>query len=83
MTTDPAIMVKPLANAPIEAQAFEMCEHKGIGHPDTIMDGVCEAENRALSPAYRDRNGRIQRHNLDKGLPIAGTRPSPTAIVLR
>lgn len=73
MNTDHTIMVKPLARAPIEAQAFEMCEHKGIGHPDTIVDGVCEAASRVLSLAYRDRTGRIHHHNLDKGLLIAGT----------
>ena len=73
MTTGHAIMVKPLARPPIEAQSYEMCEHKGIGHPDTIMDGVCEAASRALSLAYRERTGHIQHHNVDKGLLIAGT----------
>lgn len=73
MTIDHAIMVQELARAPIEAQSFEMCEHKGIGHPDTIVDGVCEAASRALSLAYRERTGRIQHHNVDKGLLIAGT----------
>lgn len=49
-----------------------MCEHKGIGHPDTVTDGVCEAASRALSFAYLKSYGRILHHNLDKGLLAAG-----------
>ena len=49
-----------------------MCEHKGIGHPDTVTDGVCEAASRALSLAYLNAYGRILHHNLDKGLLAAG-----------
>lgn len=52
--------------------AVEMCEHKGLGHPDTLADGVCEAASRALSLAYRRQCGRVLHHNLDKGLLIAG-----------
>lgn len=50
----------------------EMCEHKGVGHPDTIADGACEAAARALAAAYQQACGRILHFNVDKGLLIAG-----------
>jgi len=53
-------------------QPVEVCEHKGVGHPDTLTDAVCETASRALSLAYRERYGRILHHNVDKGLLIAG-----------
>jgi S-adenosylmethionine synthetase len=69
----PDVLVKPLSRAPVDSQEYEMCEHKGIGHPDTITDAVCEAASRELSLAYRERFGQILHHNLDKGLLIAGS----------
>jgi S-adenosylmethionine synthetase len=67
------VLVKPLSRAPVDRQEYEMCEHKGIGHPDTIADAACEAASRELSLAYRERFGQIMHHNLDKGLLIAGS----------
>jgi S-adenosylmethionine synthetase len=67
------IIVKPLSRLPIEQHEVELCEHKGIGHPDTITDAVCEAASRELSLAYLTSYGRILHHNLDKGLLVAGT----------
>lgn len=66
------ILVTPLCRQPVERCALEMCEHKGVGHPDSIVDGACEAASRALSRAYLENHGRILHHNLDKGLLIAG-----------
>lgn len=51
---------------------FEACEHKGIGHPDTLTDGTCEAAAVALAQAYRATYGRVLHFNLDKGLLVAG-----------
>lgn len=59
-------------DTPVRLRATEICEHKGIGHPDTITDAVCEAASRALSQAYLDATGAIQHHNVDKGLLVAG-----------
>ena len=50
----------------------EICEHKGIGHPDSICDGVVETVLRALSLAYQRAYGEVQHHNVDKALLIAG-----------
>ncbi|TAK02408.1 MAG: S-adenosylmethionine synthetase, partial [Candidatus Manganitrophaceae bacterium] len=66
------IVVNPMARPWIEEEEVEMCERKGIGHPDTIADGVCEAASRALSLAYLRTYGAVLHHNLDKGLLVAG-----------
>ena len=66
------IVVQPMSRPPIGEEEVEMCERKGIGHPDTIADGVCEAASRALSSAYLRTYGAILHHNLDKGLLVAG-----------
>lgn len=50
----------------------EVCEHKGIGHPDTICDGAVEAVSRALCVAYREAWGELRHHNVDKALLIGG-----------
>lgn len=49
-----------------------MCEHKGIGHPDTICDCAVEAAARALGRAYLADYGAIQHFNLDKALLVGG-----------
>lgn len=58
--------------APYRARATEMCEHKGIGHPDTIADGTCEAAALALAQAYRRTFESVLHFNVDKGLLVAG-----------
>lgn len=66
------IIVSPFSCTPIERREIEICEHKGIGHPDSIADGACEAASRELSLSYLQEYGRILHHNLDKGLLVAG-----------
>lgn len=51
---------------------MEFVERKGIGHPDTICDGIAEAISVALSQNYLQWAGRILHHNIDKGLLVAG-----------
>lgn len=50
----------------------EMCEHKGVGHPDTLCDCAVESAARALSRAYLEDYGAVQHFNLDKALLVAG-----------
>ncbi len=64
------IHAKPMADS--AQRPIEMCEHKGIGHPDTLTDGACEAAACALATAYEDACGRVLHFNLDKGLLVAG-----------
>jgi len=66
------IVISPLSTLPIEKQDVELVEHKGIGHPDSISDGVCEAASVALCRAYKEQFGAVLHHNVDKGLLIAG-----------
>lgn len=62
-----------ISKAPSQWDAStEMCEHKGIGHPDSICDGVVEAGARALCRAYLETYGAIQHFNIDKALLIGG-----------
>ena len=42
------IKVEDLLQTPIEKQQIELVERKGIGHPDSISDGLAEAVSRAL-----------------------------------
>lgn len=66
------IVIERLTSPTMDRRSFEMCEHKGIGHPDTLTDAMCEAASQALSRAYLDAYGCVQHHNLDKGLLLAG-----------
>jgi len=56
-----------LSNHPIE-----IVERKGIGHPDSIADGLAEAVSRGLSRKYLDEFGKILHHNTDECQIIAG-----------
>src|SRR5271170_2934223 len=51
----------------------EIVERKGIGHPDSMIDGACEAVSIALSKYYLDKFDVIFHHNVDKGLLVGGT----------
>lgn len=57
----------------IENQNIEIIERKGIGHPDTLADGLSEAVSRSLSKEYLDRFDNILHHNTDKVLIVGGS----------
>src|SRR5580658_7349082 len=50
----------------------EIVERKGIGHPDSLIDGACESVSIALSKYYLDKFDVIFHHNVDKGLLVGG-----------
>lgn len=58
--------VERIADDPVAAREIEFAERKGIGHPDSLCDGVAEAVSRRLSRFYREEFGRILHHNTDK-----------------
>lgn len=60
------IIVEHLQHTPIEQQQAEFVERKGIGHPDSIADGLAESVSRALSREYIKRHGKILHHNTDE-----------------
>ncbi|OPX77545.1 MAG: S-adenosylmethionine synthase [Methanosaeta sp. PtaB.Bin039] len=51
---------------------FEVVERKGLGHPDTLADGISEAISRRLCRRYQEDFGQIMHHNVDKVLIIGG-----------
>lgn len=67
------IIVKELIQKPIEEQEVEIVERKGIGHPDSISDGIAESVSRALCHAYMEKfDGNIMHHNTDEVQITAG-----------
>jgi len=71
--TERNVRVEALDRPPVEDQAVEIVERKGIGHPDSICDGVAESVSRALSRAYLDRVGQILHYNTDEAQLVAGS----------
>ncbi|MBN1544047.1 methionine adenosyltransferase [Candidatus Woesearchaeota archaeon] len=59
-------------NDPVEKRETEFVESKGIGHPDSICDAVCEACGQALAAYYIKRFGTVLHYNIDKALLVAG-----------
>ncbi len=57
---------------PVKQRKTELVERKGIGHPDSISDGIAEKVSRELSREYRDRFGHILHHNTDEVQLVAG-----------
>ncbi|HQJ78962.1 MAG TPA: methionine adenosyltransferase [Methanothrix sp.] len=51
---------------------YEVVERKGLGHPDTLADGISEAISRSLCRHYLEESSQILHHNVDKVLIIAG-----------
>ncbi|HEV2166561.1 MAG TPA: methionine adenosyltransferase [Thermoplasmata archaeon] len=66
------IEVEPLPTTPIEEQKIELVERKGLGHPDSIADGVSESVSRALCRLYLDNYGKILHHNTDETQVVGG-----------
>jgi S-adenosylmethionine synthetase len=66
------ISVNILGQRPVEDQPIEICERKGLGHPDSICDSMMDRISVDLSEEYLRRFGRVMHHNIDKGLLVAG-----------
>lgn len=66
------IQVEPLRTVHIESQNVELVERKGLGHPDSIADGVSESVSRALCRLYLDEFGKILHHNTDETQVVGG-----------
>ena len=67
-----SIVVEAHDHTPIERQQTEIVERKGIGHPDSIADGLAESVSRALCKVYIERFGRILHHNTDEVQVVGG-----------
>ena len=66
------IVVESLNAVPIEKQKIEIVERKGIGHPDSVADGLAETVSRALSKEYLQNFGYILHHNTDECQIVGG-----------
>jgi len=66
------VLVTKLKQVALEEQPLEICERKGLGHPDSICDAVMNQVSIELSEEYLKRFDTILHHNLDKGLLAAG-----------
>ncbi len=70
------IDAETLIETPIEKQHIEIVERKGIGHPDSLADGIAEEVSRGLSKMYMEEFGRILHHNTDE-VQIVGGQAEP------
>lgn len=66
------ISVSELRQVALEEQPLEICERKGLGHPDYLCDAIMNEVSIELSKEYLKRFNTILHHNLDKGLLAAG-----------
>jgi len=66
------IKVEGLEQKPIEKTQIELVERKGIGHPDSLADGIAEAISRELCREYWEGCGAYLHHNTDQGEVVAG-----------
>ncbi|MDY6765759.1 MAG: methionine adenosyltransferase [Candidatus Nanohaloarchaea archaeon] len=73
---DRNIVVEQRPGEHIETHRVELVERKGVGHPDSLADGISEAVSRALCQEYRDRFGSIAHHNTDE-VQIIGGKSAP------
>ncbi len=66
------IYVEELVHTPVKRQKIEIVERKGVGHPDSLADGIAEAMSRALCKEYIRRFGVVLHHNTDETQIVAG-----------
>lgn len=66
------IRIEKLIQQPVEKNEIEIVERKGIGHPDSISDGIAESVSRALSRTYIEKCGSVLHHNTDEVQITAG-----------
>ncbi len=60
------IFVEQVVRTPVEEQRVELVERKGIGHPDSLADGIADAISRALCREYIEEFGQVMHHNTDQ-----------------
>jgi S-adenosylmethionine synthetase len=70
--SDRNIQIHPTSGLAVEDQEIEIVERKGLGHPDSICDGVAEEVSRALGQMYLDRFDKPLHYNTDETQLAAG-----------
>ncbi|MFD1645515.1 methionine adenosyltransferase [Haloarchaeobius litoreus] len=71
--TERNIRVEPIDRFAVEDQEVEIVERKGLGHPDSICDGIAESVSQALAQTYLDRVGKVLHYNTDETQLVAGS----------
>src|SRR6056297_2467689 len=66
------IRIESIDRQAVEDQEVEIVERKGIGHPDSICDGIAESVAGALAREYIDRVGTVLHFNTDETQLVAG-----------
>ncbi len=66
------ILISKLVDLRASDLDVEVVERKGIGHPDSLTDGMVEAFSQALSRYYLTEFGHVLHHNVDKALLVGG-----------
>lgn len=64
--------IENIGEDPSQRRDIELVERKGLGHPDSICDGIAESVSRKLCREYRDRFGKVLHHNTDEAQLVAG-----------
>ncbi len=72
LKVDRNIQVEAIQQSPTASREVEIVERKGIGHPDSVSDGIAEAVSRSLSKYYIKNYGRILHHNTDQVEVVGG-----------
>jgi S-adenosylmethionine synthetase len=70
------IAIESIKQVPTYKREVELVERKGIGHPDSVSDGIAEAVSRELSKYYMKEFGKILHHNTDQ-VEVVGGQSSP------
>ena len=70
--TERNIRVEAIDRRAVEDQTVEIVERKGVGHPDSICDGIAEHVAQALAREYIERVGTVLHYNTDETQLIAG-----------
>ncbi len=66
------IYVEGIDELPVPNRKVEIVERKGIGHPDSVSDGIAESVSRALCKMYVKEFGHVLHHNTDETQIAAG-----------
>jgi S-adenosylmethionine synthetase len=67
------IFIEEIKSTPIEKQKIEVVERKGVGHPDSLADGIADSVSRALCQNYSDTFGTSMHHNTDQVEIVGGS----------
>jgi S-adenosylmethionine synthetase len=66
------IVVSEFSDCSVEDLPVEIVERKGIGHPDSLCDGIAERISVDYSRWCEENLGRVLHHNFDKVQLVAG-----------